>query len=1059
MKRAIKPLKKDFLREIRGSLGRFLSILLIVALGTSLFVGLTATEPDMITSGDRYADESRLMDIKVVSTYGLTDDDLAAIERLPSIEEAEGSYSVDVLCAAGDNMEVLHVMSETEEMNLVTVTKGRLPKTEKECLVDEVFLEATEYEIGDVLELKSGTDAELTDSLKTDRFTIVGAGNSPLYFGEARGSSTIGKGTVEGFLIVASEAFSMDVYTEIFATVKDGEAALSFTKEYDDLLEKALEHLQLIQDVRCEVRRDNLAEEAMLQIEAARNELNEKKKEAEQQIQENEDKLDAAALELELGKLQIETGKIGIESGKAQIESGKAQIESGWAELEAGKEELANSKAMYEQIMGPLKEEKAHMEEQLTALESSLSDLMPEQQEAIQETIASLKTSIGELESEISGITDEFEAEMEAGEQQIKEAEQLLKEKEAELLKAEKELIASEKKLKDSESQISSGKHEIEDGREQLDEAKKEMESQIAEGEDKIKDAEQEIADLELPVWYIFDRSSIPEYEGYGDNAERIGALSIVFPGMFFMVAALISLTTMTRMVEEQRVQIGTLKALGFSDFAIIKKYLYYALLATLGGSLLGTLVGEKLFPFVIIAAYNMTVYKHLPYILIPYRWSYALIATGIAVLCTGGATILSCYKELLSQAAALMRPEAPKIGKRILIERIPFLWKHLNFTWKSSLRNLFRYKKRFFMTLCGIGSCMGLLMVGFGLRDSITSIAYYQYEELQLYESSVYLSDSMKEEQREELEQFLQEHDKIKHYMNAHMSNITLSHDKEETEGYLMVVGAQEKMDEFFTYRDRKTKKRYSLTDEGVILTEKASKLLGVKAGDSILISENGRNEKKVKITAVCENYAGHFLYMTASYYEALYEEEITFNNLLMKTEEGVSDKELEKVGEEILEHGNILNVQYTRNQSDQLNGMVVALDKVMILLIVVAGMLSFVVLYNLNNINITERRRELATLKVLGFYNTEVARYVYRENILLTFLGILIGCVVGRLLHYFTVITVEVDVAMFGREVSLFSYLICALFTAGFSVFVNWIMYFKLKKIDMVESLKSVE
>jgi len=1059
MKKKKNVLRKDFLMEIRGSLGRFLSIMCIVALGTSLFVGLTATEPDMISSGDTYADESRLMDIKVVSTYGLTEDDLASIERLPSIEAAEGSYSVDVLSRVGENMEVLHVMSDLEEMNQVAVTEGRLPKNENECLIDEVFLAATDYKIGDVVKLHSGTDAELSDSLKTDEFKIVGTGNSPLYFGEARGSSTIGKGTVAGFLVVQPEAFAMDVYTEVFAAVKNAEDAVAYTQEYEILLEDALEHLQLIQDVRCEIRRDNLAEEAMLQINDARNELNEKKKEAEELLQENEDKLDAASLELEMGKLQIDMGKIGIESGKAQIESGKAQIEAGKAELETGKEELAKYKEIYQQVMNPLKEEKAHMESELAELENSLSELMPEQQENVQASITALKDAIGELEGEITKVTSEFEAEMSAGEQQILDAEKLLKEKEAELAAAEKEIKASEHQLKTSESQISAGRHEIEDGRADLNDARQEMEEQIAEGEAEIADAEKEIADLELPVWYIFDRSSIPEYESFGDNAARIGALSIVFPGMFFLVAALISLTTMTRMVEEQRVQIGTLKALGFSDFAIVKKYLYYALAATLSGSLAGVLIGEKLFPYVIILAYKITVYKHLPYILIPYRWGYAIIATLIAAACTGGATILSCYKELLSQAAILMRPEPPKVGKRTLIERIPFVWKHLNFTWKSSLRNLFRYKKRFFMTLFGIGSCMGLLMVGFGLRDSITCIADYQYGELQLYGSSVYLSDDMEKEQRDEIESFLDSHKKISHYTNAHMSNLSLANDEEEIDGYLMVLEDLTEIDEFFIYRDRRTKARYTLNDDGVILTEKAAKLLGVKAGDQIIISEEGRNEQKVRVAAVSENYAGHFLYMTSSYYKELYEEEAFYNNILIKVKDGVTDDELGRIGEEILEFEDILNVQYTKDQSAQLNGMIVALDKIMILLIIVAGMLSFVVLYNLNNINITERRRELATLKVLGFYNKEVAKYVYRENVLLTFLGVLVGCVAGRLLHYFTIITVEVDVAMFGREVSLFSYGICALFTIGFSVLVNGMMYFKLKKIDMVESLKSVE
>jgi putative ABC transport system permease protein len=405
------------------------------------------------------------------------------------------------------------------------------------------------------------------------------------------------------------------------------------------------------------------------------------------------------------------------------------------------------------------------------------------------------------------------------------------------------------------------------------------------------------------------------------------------------------------------------------------------------------------------------------------------------------------------------MRPEAPRIGKRTLIERIPFLWKHLNFTWKSSLRNLFRYKKRFFMTLFGIGGCMGLLMVGFGLRDSITSIATYQYGDLHLYDSSVFVEENMEDETRAELEDYLEKNVNVSAHMNVHMSSITAENDDNEVDAYLTVIDDLKQVNKFFVFRDRVTEDGYKLSDKGVILTEKASKMLGVKVGDRILLSEEGKNEKKVKVTAICENYAGHYVYLTSSLYEELYGETPFYNNILIKVDEELAFKDLQNIGEKILTYDHILNVQYTDTLSGQLNDMLYALDKVMIVLIMVAGMLSFVVLYNLNNINITERRRELATLKVLGFYDGEVATYVYRENILLTLLGTIVGCFAGKLLHLFTITTVEVDMAMFGREIFPISYVYGAVFTIGFSAFVNWIMYFKLKKIDMVESLKSVE
>lgn len=1039
--------------EIRKSMGRFLSIFFIVALGVSLFAGIHATKPDMILSGDAYVDENRLMDIKVVSTYGLTEEDRDVIERLPAIETAEGAYSVDALCTVGENKRVVHVMSNTEEVNHVTVEEGRLPENANECLVDQDFLKASEYEIGDWIELESGTDAELTGTLRDTKFQIVGTGNSPLYFSLDRGSSTIGNGSVSGFLVVSPKAFALDVFTEIYARVDDAEDVLSFTEDYDELIDDAIEQIELIQNVRCEIRRNELAENAQLQIDDVRNQLNEKKQEAENEISGYEDELDDAELDIKLGKLQIE--------------SGKAQIQSARAQLETEKQELETTRSIYEEAMRRLKGKREELEQRLADWEEKLEeqvenlpdielpeDMFPEDtlpgdvpsnewpQDIIKKNIAEIRTSIAELEEEINALTAQFEAKIAAGEQQIAETEALLEKKEKELQAAEKRLLAGEK--------------EMNAGKEELEHAKQEMKHQIQDGEDEINEAEDEISKIGLPVWYVFDRSSIPEYSGYGDNAERIAALAVVFPGMFFLVAALISLTTMTRMIEEQRVQIGTLKALGYSKFAIMKKYLNYALLATFGGSLLGVLVGEKIFPYIIIVSYKI-MYVHIPHVILPYHWGYGFAATGIAVTCTGVATIFACYKELAAQPAVLMRPEAPKIGKRTLIEKIPFIWRHLNFTWKSSLRNLFRYKKRFFMTLFGIGGCMGLLLVGFGLRDSINSVAIYQYGDLHTYDASVFISEDMKDETREELEKYLQDNKDISSYTKVHMMSITTQNDYNEVDAYLTVINDVEKAGQFFVYRDRVSKKKYELSEDGVILTEKTAKMLGVKAGEKFLISEGGKNKHKVEVTAICENYAGHYVYMTPSLYEKLYGEEPFCNNILVKSDAEL--EHLEKIGEEILEYDDILNVQYMASLSLRLNDMLGALDKVIVVLITVAGMLSFVVLYNLNNINITERRRELATLKVLGFYDLEVATYVYRENIMLTFLGALVGCGIGKFLHLFTITTVEVDAAMFGRDIFPISYLYGALFTIGFSAFVNWIMYFKLKKINMVESLKSVE
>ena len=639
MKRNV--LRKDFLMEIRKSLGRFLSICLIVLLGVSILVGIHATEPNMILSGDTYADEVKLMDIKVVSTYGLTDEDVDVIERLPAIESAEGTYSVDVLCDVNGDKQVLHIMAETDTVNTVTVIEGRMPKTTRECLVDHDFLATTEYKIGDTIVFESGTDAELTDSLERNEYKIVGTGNTPLYFSFLRGSSTIGNGTVSGFAIVLPETFTTEVYTEIYAMVDGAKEEVSFTEDYETLVNKAIEQIQLIQNVRCEVRRNDLAQEAQLQIDNARKELNSKKEEAEKEIEKNEDKLDDAEIDIKIGKAQVESSKLQLESTKSMLSMVKT--------------ELSTLKKEYTDVIDGLKAERQELQDEILASEEQANQMEDgPAKDLVVASIAEMKESLAQMDQQCADLEAEAEAKLSVFEDKIADYE-------AEIVAGEKELAAAEKQLAAAQKEVNSGKNQIED-------AKQEMDSEIADAEKEIADAQEEISKIEIPTWYIFDRSAVSEYQGFGDNAARIGALAIVFPSMFFLVAALISLTTMTRMIEEQRVQIGTLKALGYSKFAIMKKYLNYALSATLIGGILGVLIGGKLLPFVIIDAYYNTVYDKLPYILIPYRWGMGVVAILIAVFCTSGATLASCYKELIAQPAVLMRPEAPKIGKRTWI-------------------------------------------------------------------------------------------------------------------------------------------------------------------------------------------------------------------------------------------------------------------------------------------------------------------------------------------------------------------------------------------------------
>lgn len=873
-------------------MGRFVSIFFIVALGVAFYSGIRASEPSMRFTADQYFDDSKLMDLKVMGTMGLTKADIKAIGKVSGIEAVEGGYSKDVLCPVGDNEKVVHMLSMQKNFDQVSLVEGRLPEKAGECLVDEDFLSYTDLKVGDTVTFHSGDGEALTDSLVTDTYKIVGIGNSPLYISFGRGSSTIGTGEISGFVVVDKASFDMDVYTEAYVKVSGAEEKTAFTDEYNNLSDAAKEAVSAIEEERCAVRKQEIVDEA-----------NEKLADSEKTVNEKSQELEDAKKELESGKSKA----------AEELEKAKQQLTDGEAELADAKQQIADAKA--------------------------------------------------------------------------------------------------------------------------------------------------EIKKIENPKWYVQTREdALTEYQGYGDNADRMRSIGKVFPVLFFLVAALISLTTMTRMVEEQRVQIGTMKALGYGKAAIAGKYIGYALIATLGGSIFGVLAGEKILPFIIIYAY-MILYKHLPAILVPYHMSYALQASGIAVACTLIATIASCYKELAAEPAELMRPAAPKQGKRILLERIGIIWKHLNFTWKSTVRNLIRYKKRFFMTIFGIGGCMALMVVGFGLKDCIYEIVSLQYEKVQFYDAATYMSDDISEENRQQLHDYLDQNADIKETIEARMQKTDVKSASGKKTLYLMVPSDNEKIEDFLSFHSRTNKDEvYSLKKDEVILTEKMASLLNVKVGDELTIEDEDRGDQTVTVGAICENYMSHYLYLSPEKYEELYGVPAEYNTIIYSVKDG-KDDQIEKIGTKLLSMDGVLNVSYTSSIEGRLDDMLRSLNLVIVVLIVSAGMLAFVVLYNLNNINITERQRELATLKVLGFYDGEVASYVYRENILLTIIGSVVGMVLGNLLHRYIILTVEVEEAMFGRQIHWQSYLYSFLFTVAFSLFVNWVMFYKLKKIDMVESLKSVE
>lgn len=1195
-----KALRKDFYMEIRKSMGRFLSIFFIVAIGCAFFAGIRSSEPDMRYSGDAYFDRKNLMDLQVISTMGLTDEDVEAIEKLDGIEKAEAGYSVDALCTEGDNQIVMHVMSLLPSMNQVQVENGRLPEKSDECVVDADFLSKSTLKIGDRVTLSSGTDKPVTDSLKEDTFTIVGSVSSPCYIGFQRGSTTIGSGNISALLCVPEESFCMEVYTEIYAQVKGAEKLTAFTDQYDQRIDSVMKEVEAIKEEREKARYDEIVTEASEKLADAEKEITDAEAELEQGKAEAQEKLTAAREKLENAQKELEQAKKELASSQAKIASSKEELEQAQKELNessgkiaAGEKEL-NEKSI---ALATLKEQKDTLQGQLAALEQQKEELsgqkttleaqkrtLQEGQKNLLDTQAVLQQQISRLKAEkedlnaegirlseeketlqkeyeelksqyeASGDTeilkqveakkaqlDEVNAKIAENSAKIEQNKTLLETVESQMDPLEEKLVQMKNGLEQTETalekisaglseieagqeqmqtgltqmesyissgefqlqaareQLESGKNQILSGQRQIEDAKKRIadgeeqiqagikqiqdgetgladgwieyqdgerqanaeiadgEAQIADAKVQLADAKKEIEQIEKPTWYIYDRSHLPEYSGYGDNADRMKAIGEVFPLIFFLVAALISLTTMTRMVEEERTLIGTLKALGYSKKSIAAKYLGYAVLATLTGGIFGVMIGEKILPYIIITAYKI-MYRHLPDVEIPYNLYYGVLACVAALLCTVAATIFSCMKELKEQAAELMRPPAPKQGKRVFLEYIPFLWKRLNFTWKSTVRNLMRYKKRFFMTIFGIGGCMGLMLVGFGLKDSISSIVPLQYEDIQLYDGNVILQSDVTMQEKQEVYEALEKNSQVVATAEDLLQKITIEHDGVSKEVYLNVPENVEKFSDFVVLQDRTTKEKYQLTDKGAVLTEKMAKELGVSAGDTVTIKEENEKERTVKISQICENYMSHYLYMTPAVYKAAYGKEPEYNSIYYRTE-GRTTKEAESVGEAALKLDGALSVSYTTELRQQVDDMLQSLDIVIVVLIISAGMLAFVVLYNLNNINITERKRELATLKVLGFYDKEVTEYVYRENILLTLIGSVFGMLLGKILHRFIIVTVEIDSVMFGRNINTISFVYAFLLTVVFSLFVNWVMYFKLKKINMVESLKSVE
>ena len=1061
----------DFIREVRHTYSRFLSILLLSALAVAFLVGLRATAPDMEYTADNYYDSHHLMDGYVMSTMGLTQEDLQALAQADGVDQVEGAWSVDA--TAVDS--IVSMRSMPEELNLLNVVEGRLPQQADECVTEQMLLTALGLEIGDTLTVT--LDEADQDSLTRTSYTIVGTVQSPLYVGTDRGSTTLGSGSIDAFVYIPGENFDLDVYTTAYFTGDGMEALNSYSQAYADQLSALVDSLDPLAQERASLRDEEVRSEAQKELDDARSELADAQKELddakkklddaraeldsgwadyesglatlEQEIKDGQAKLNAARSQLEESQTRYEQGKVDYQEGLAQYQDGQTAYEDNLAQLDAQQEEVAKGYEEYYDALKPFEG---------TPMYDQMVEQLAPQKAKLDEAAAQIQAGYTQL-AQVKTQLEESKAELDAAQAQLQDAAQQLDTGWAEYQSGQQTLDQEEARgrsqLAEAKAELDDGEAEYQKGLEEYEQAKADAQPELEQAQADIDQGQKDLDEMATCEWYVLGRDTNSGFVSYSQDAERVDNLSSIFPVIFFVVAALACLTTMTRMVEEQRTQIGSLKALGFSRLAISQKYIGYAFVASLVGGLIGLGVGATLIPAVIANAFQIM--YAIPGLDYKMQLPLFVLAVLAAVACTTGAALWACLSTLIDTPANLMRPRAPKAGKRVFLEYIKPIWRRLSFTWKVTMRNLFRYQKRFWMTVIGIGGCTALIVTGFGLHESIFDVLDKQFDEISLYDATVGLDEDLTEEQKQGIEDYLDGEEAVADYMFTYQQMMDASTTGTSYDVYLFAVDDVEEFGRFVDLRHRSDHAPVELDGSGVVIDEKLSELLGVSVGDTITLEGDQRVEAVV--ADITENYVYHYVYLTRDLYTQLYGEDYQNNVMLLVYQDGMGVDVSNQTSETLMKMDGVASYSYIATIRDSFEDSMDAINYAVVIIIVAAAALAFVVLYNLTNINITERRSELATLKVLGFYDGETTAYVLRENVFLTIFGVILGLVLGRFLHSWMVLTVEVDLVMFGRTAPPYAYVLAAALTALFSLIVNVAAHFRLKKIDMVESLKTVE
>lgn len=1073
---------KDIFREIKISLGRFLSILCIVAIGVAFFAGIKASAPDMKNSADTYFDKYNVQDIQVYSTIGLTKKDVAAIKKIKGVKSVQPSFSMDTLSQIDSTQMVIKVISYgiDQKMNKIRVVEGRMPERENECLVEASSATNKLYgtfHIGDTIKLQSGTDEVLSKSLKHTKYKIVGTCYNPNYLSYEKGSSNIGSGTVNSFIYIQNTNVLKDYYTEVDVCVKGAKDLDCYSDEYFDVVDPVLKKIKKISNKQIDARIQSYQSE----LDEKKQEVNDKFKDAENQFNDAQNKIDSGLSEIQSNELKLQNSKDQINQGwneyyaNLQLLDNIPTLQNAIAQIEESEKKLPELLSQKEQVEnglqqinaeGDLNTKRTLIQNAIDFIDIALKKLENYPDSSDAETIRiKLNEKKELLQGQLSLIDQAIakKAELEAILPQIQSGIEQIQAgvaKKAELQSQLNQLLNAKNELNNAHVSLINGQAQYEDGVSKIEDAKNELNKSIeqltlskAEFNIQKHDALRELSNAQLEIdkmegkWIVLDRNSHYSYRDYGACADRMDGIAKVFPVFFFLVAALVCMTTMTRMVDEQRNEMGTLKALGYSKLQIASKYIIYALIASILGSILGCSLGMYLFPTVIFNAWN-TLYN-IDQIKFLFQPGLILLASGSVTGITLLATLYSIYSELIEMPSQLMRPKAAKAGKKILLERISFIWKRLSFLQKVTARNISRYKKRFFMTIIGIAGCSALLVAGFGINDSISDIVNQQYNVIYHYDATVSAKTSEITSQIKSLKGVKDV------YEEDHLA-VTTKIENKDISTAVHIISNDKKFKDFCTLFNGN--KEFDLDDSSVLISQKMATKLNKKAGDTIKIKDANNKVIKAKIKGVFTNYVGHHIYASESLYKSWNTSAKTTHIYLIKSKK--TTKKFERnLGNKIMNIDGVQSVTFYSSLQKNFKDMIKSISYIVVVLVISAACLAFVVLYNLSNVNISERKREIATIKVLGFTRKEVDAYINRETILLTILGSLIGLGIGIGLHHLIMNLAEMDDIMFGRTINSISYVISFVMTIGFNAIINLCMHKKLNNIQMVESLKAVE